>query len=231
MVDAELVVGHGQLSYSTRRMRFPAAVLLVALAAACAAPPPVTTPTPTPQPPASTTPEGELALGTVRVTATTLNVRAEPSTSAASIAQVRKDDRLTLLGAGQEWMKVRLGSGEIGYVSKAHVVRDDGPASSGSTPSRSSRARRNGKCPADSEFSFAKPPTPSFSDSGAHGIVTIDVYVNAEGNVTSTKVLGNTTGDESLAFLAEREIKAAKFNAPVRGCVPKAFVYTYKRSF
>ena len=52
-----------------------------------------------------------------------------------------------------------------------------------------------------------------------------------KGNVVSTRVVSNTTGDEALAAMAERELREAKFAPPVRNCVPKAFIYTYKRSF
>jgi hypothetical protein len=48
---------------------------------------------------------------------------------------------------------------------------------------------------------------------------------------TKTKVVSNTTGEESLAFLAEREIKGAKFSPPIRNCVPRAFIFTYRRTF
>ena len=62
-------------------------------------------------------------------------------------------------------------------------------------------------------------------------MVTVDAAVDARGNVTSTKLIGNTTGDEALGELAAREIREAKFAPPIRNCVPKAFIFTYKRSF
>lgn len=71
----------------------------------------------------------------------------------------------------------------------------------------------------------------SFSDSGAHGAVVVEATVNAKGVVTSTRVISNATGDESLAFLAQKEIRAAKFSPPIRGCVPRAFIFTYRRTF
>jgi len=55
--------------------------------------------------------------------------------------------------------------------------------------------------------------------------------VDTRGNVTSAKVVSNTTGDDSLGALAEREIRGAKFTPPIRNCVAKAFIFTYKRSF
>jgi hypothetical protein len=62
-------------------------------------------------------------------------------------------------------------------------------------------------------------------------MVVVEASVNTKGVVTKTKVVSNTTGEESLAFLAEREIKGAKFSPPIRNCVPRAFVFTYRRTF
>lgn len=189
--------------------RFLFATLILA---ACATP---QTPAPAPQP---EVPGQAQVIGIVKVTATTLNVRREPSASADVITQVRRGERLALLSSGDEWDRIRLGTGEIGFVSAEHVIREGGQ-----------RSRRG--CPADADYQFAKTPRPAFSDSGAHGIVTVEANVDARGNVTSTRVLNNTTGDETLGVLAEREIREAKFSPPIRNCVPKAFIFTYKRSF
>jgi len=39
------------------------------------------------------------------------------------------------------------------------------------------------------------------------------------------------TGDPALGILTEHEIAAAKFAPPVRNCLAKAFIFTYRRSF
>ncbi len=193
--------------------RFFSIVLLIA--AACTAPGP---PPPQPAPREAPPPAEEKAIAKVRVTATTLNVRKDAVLSSEVIAHAKKGDRLDLLSFGDEWDRIRLADGTIGYVSVLHVIRME------------SRSRRG--CPADAEFRFAKTPTPSFSDSStAHGIVTVDANVDAKGNVTSTHAITNTTGDDSLGLLAEREIRQAKFIAPIRNCVAKPFIFTYKRSF
>jgi len=190
--------------------RLLAALLILA---GCASPPPPA-PETTPQP---QTPAEEKTIGTVRVTATTLNVRREASGSSEVIKQVRKGEKLALLSTSDDWDRVRLASGEVGYVSVLHVIREG------------TKARKG--CPADAEYEFVKTPTPAFSDSGAHGIVTVDATVDTKGHVTATKVVANTTGDESLGALAEREIRGATFTPPIRNCVPKTFIFTYKRSF
>jgi TonB family protein len=196
------------MGYNAGPMRKLLPLLLVV---ACATPQP-----PVPQP--VEVPGEARAIGTVKVTATTLNVRREPSASADVIGQVRKGERLTLLSSNDEWDRIRLGTGEIGFVSTQHVIREGGQ-----------RPRRG--CPADADYQFVKTPTPAFSDSSAHGIVTVEASVDARGSVTSARLVSNTTGDEALGVLAEREIREAKFSPPIRNCVPKAFIFTYKRSF
>src|ERR1043165_1226929 len=86
-------------------------------------------------------------------------------------------------------------------------------------------------CPPDSDYRFITPPRPSFNENGPHGVMTIEASVNAEGVVTSTKVVSNATGEEAYATLAAREAKEARFAPPVRNCATRAFVFTYRRAF
>ena len=190
------------------------------LLAACAAPP---APTPAPAPPPAPTapaPAGEeRAIGTVRVSASALNVRA--TANGEVIAQAKRGEKFALLEDAGEWLRIRRADGTVGWVSSQHVTREGAAA----------RPRRGG-CPPDSDFSFIKTPKPAFSDqSTAHGIVTVEAGVDVKGNVVSTRVLSNTTGDPALADVVQRELREAKFAPPVRNCVAKAFIYTYKRAF
>jgi len=189
---------------------------------ACAAPEPKPEPVAPPPPaPVVEKPVVEKVIGTVRVTASALNVRSEASTDADVVAQVKKNESLSVLAnLNDSWVKVRLASGEVGWVAARFV-------SSGVA----AKKKRTSGCPADSDYAFAETPTLAFSDSGAHGVVVVDANVNVSGNVTRTKVVSNSTGDEALAFLAEREIKAAKFSPPIRNCAPREFVFTYRRTF
>lgn len=184
------------------------ALLLLAIAACQTAPPPP----PVVEPPPAEALARDEPIGTVRVTAATLNVRDEASTTSAILASVKKGEKLVLLRGDGSWYKVRLSTGVDGWVSSKHV-------------------RRERSCPADSEFRFVEPPTVSFSDSAAHGVVSVEVDVDARGKILKTKVTGNTTGDEALAFLTEREIRTAKFAPPVRNCKPMRFIYVYRKTF
>ena len=189
---------------------------------ACASPAPKPEPVAPPPPkPVVEKPVEEKVIGTVRVTASALNVRSEASTDADVVAEVKKNDALSVLAnLNDAWVKVRLASGEVGWVAARFV--------SGGV---AKKKKKTSGCPEDSDYAFLETPTLAFSDSGAHGVVVVDANVNVKGNVTRTKVMSNSTGDEALAFLAEREIKAAKFSPPIRNCAPREFVFTYRRTF
>ncbi|MGZ5441265.1 MAG: SH3 domain-containing protein [Thermoanaerobaculia bacterium] len=186
----------------------------------CAAPPP---PEPMPEPVAPPPPvvQEEKVIGTVRVTASALNVRAEASTDANILTQVKKGQALDVLREDESWVKVKLASGETGWVAARFVSSGDAKK----------RPAKKGGCPPDSDYAITESPMLAFSDSGAHGMVVVEATVNAKGAVTATKLVSNGTGDETLAFLAEREIREAKFSPPIRNCVPRAFIFTYRRTF
>jgi len=161
-------------------------------------------------------------IGTVRVTASALNVRREASGDAEVITQVKKGTSLDVLAEDDNWTKVKLAGGEVGWVASRFV-------SSGTASTKTAAKKKNTSC--DSDFAFIETPTLAFSDRARPGMVVVEASVNTKGVVTKTKVVSNTTGEESLAFLAEREIKGAKFSPPIRNCVPRAFIFTYRRTF
>jgi uncharacterized protein YgiM (DUF1202 family) len=163
-------------------------------------------------------PAEEAAIGTARVTTASLNVRKAGSLDGEIVTQVKKGERVSILQNGDDWLRVRLGDGTVGWVSRSLVAIEG----------EKSTKKKTG---CDTDFQFAKMPTPAFSDSSRHGLVVVEANVNTKGDVTSTRVITNTTGDEALGFLAEREMKSTKFVAPMRNCVPRAFIFTYKRSF
>lgn len=203
-----------------------AVVVALLFVCSCAAPPPPA-PAAAPEieaPPPPREPAAETVSGTVRVTASALNVRRDPAPDADVIAQVKKGTPLGVLRSNESWMKVQLADGSTGWVAERFVSRD------GASPKKRAAAKRGG-CLPDSDFAFLETPTIALSDSGARGLVVVEASVNTAGTVTSTKVISNATGDETLAFLAAREIKSAKFSPPIRNCGPRAFVYTYRKVF
>lgn len=204
-----------------------ALTVIATIHCASPAPPPEAAPAPAPVQPAAPAP-APASLGTVRVTASALNVRKEASTTAEVITQLKRGDSMTLLEDGESWSKVRLANGDIGYVSSRFVSSE----TAGTTKAKpKARSTRKGGCPPDSDYAFVETPMLSFSDSSAHGVVVVEATVSAKGDVQSTKVVKNDTGDPALAFLAEREIRKAKFSPPIRNCVARSFIFTYRRTF
>lgn len=134
------------------------------------------------------------------------------------LKQAKKNDQLTLLSSVEDWSNVRLADGTVGWVASRFVSQ-----------SPSAQTTKPG---CNTDFAFIKTPKPAFAEGGSkHGLVVIDAYVSPAGDVTSTRVVTNETGDAKLASSAENEIKSAKFEAPKRNCVARAFIFTYKRSF
>lgn len=194
-------------------------LLMAAIALRCAAPaPPAPVPEPV-KPVEQAVPEPKV-IDTVKVTASALNVRKEASTDADVLTQVKKGESLDVLFEGDSWVKVKLANGETGWVAARFVGKG-----------KTAKKTKSGSCPADSDYAFEETPMLAFSDSGAHGMVVVEATVSAKGSVTATKVVSNATGDEALAFLAEREIKGAKFSPPIRNCAPRSFIFTYRRTF
>ena len=134
-----------------------------------------------------------------------------------------------MLRSDESWVKVRLADGSIGWVA-ARFVSDRSETRSGTSRTAAKR-RSTGGCPADSDFAFLETPRLTFSDDGVHGLVVVEATVNTSGVVTGTKVTSNTTRSETLASAAEREIKSARFSPPIRNCVARSFIFTYRRTF
>lgn len=186
------------------------------LAFACGTSTTVEAPPSAPQP--SAAPAVPPAKTTVYVTASAVNVRRDPSMSGEVLKQAKKNEALTFLSSVDDWTKVQLPDGTVGWVASRFV-----------SESRSAAPAKPG---CNTDFAFVKTPKPAFAEGESrHGLVIVDAYVNADGTVTSTTLIKNETGDEKLAVLAQDEIKSAKFEAPKRNCVARAFIFTYKRSF
>lgn len=107
------------------RRLFP--LFAIALTLRCtgpAPPPPEAAPEPVRAEPApAALAAEEKVVGTVRVTASALNVRREASTDADAVTQVRRGTLLDVLGEDESWVNVRLASGETGWVAARFVSK------------------------------------------------------------------------------------------------------------
>jgi outer membrane biosynthesis protein TonB len=66
------------------------------------------------------------------------------------------------------------------------------------------------------------------SQPGAHGTVYIEAAVNTEGDITTTKVLTNTTGSDLLANRNAEALQQARFYPIVQKGQKKDFLYYYR---
>src|SRR5438552_11420418 len=148
----------------------------LALVAACASTPPASAPPPAPAPSVVSKAVEEPVIGGARVVTNTLNVRGAPSLEGEILTQIKKNDRLAILQSGEDWIRIRLTNGTVGWVSRA-LVAIDGQSAARAT-------KRKSGCPVDSDFHFARTPTPAFSDSSRHGLVVVEAHVNTKGDVT-----------------------------------------------
>jgi TonB family protein len=197
---------------------FLAALTLVCLAACAPAPAPVGPPV-APAPPLPSAPAAEQPVArTVYVTASALNVREEPSTQADIVSTAKRGAALAVLADGDEWLKVRLANGPEGWVAERYVGTQ-------------AETKKSVKRDCESDYSFIQTPALSFTEQDAHGLVVVEANVNVKGVVTSTRVISNSTGDRNAGAVAEREIRSAKFSPPIRDCQPRAFIFTYRRTF
>ena len=195
------------------RLTLPAFLLLSSLfLVACQSTAPVVEPETAGETIAVVADAPETPIGMARVRATSLNVRSGPSTSDAIIASVRRNQRVTLLSRNGEWARIRVAAGEPGWVAARYLREEKG-------------------CSPDRDFEVVESAPLTFSDSGANGSVIVEATVGGDGVVDTTKIISNETGDEGLAELAVLEVTKMRFQAPVRNCVERKFIYTYRRTF
>jgi len=172
------------------------------------APPPEPPPAPeTVAPPPE--PEGKVEL---TVTSRVLNLREGPSAKSASLGQLKKGDKVSVLEERGGWARVKL-PGRVGWVDARYVRRGDEP------------------CLPDRPYAVAADPPFRMSTEGPHGRVVVEGDVGTDGAVKRTRVVSNPSGVAELAARAESELKAMKFVAPVRNCRVQPFIYSYARSF
>ena len=200
----------------TSLIRHPPVLLLAlcfGLAVGCqtAAPPPPPAPSPEPAPaaPAAPAPPPE----TVHVTGSRLNVRAQATTSSATVGRVKRGETLTVVGRDGDWVQVRLADGTTGWVSGRYVAKDEPICRDKTAPDLLSDVPL------------------SFHEGAAIGRVVIEATVDESGSVTGTKVVQDTTSIPELQARALEEVKVLKFAPPTRNCRPIGFIYTYTRDF
>jgi hypothetical protein len=150
------------------------------------------------------------------VIAKTANVREDASTKAATVATLKKGDRLTAVEKKGEWWRVRLKDTRAGWIRKDLVKNDDG-------------------CLPDRREVLLTPPMLHMSDGsgapGPKGKVVVEADIDETGAVKAVRVVTNETGSPERAEMAKSEVRVVKFQPPVKKCRVTGFTYVYARTF
>ena len=115
------------------RTRSAAILGIAALLAGCASQPP---PAPTPAPAESAEKPAATAEAAVYlVAAKSANVREGPTTSSATVAKLKKGDRLTGLEEKEGWLRVKLADSRAGWIRKDLLKRTTAASRTGARSS------------------------------------------------------------------------------------------------
>jgi hypothetical protein len=143
-----------------------------------------------------------------------VSVRAQPSPTAPEIAAFERGESVSILAKSGSWAEVRVasGSGWIPLADLVTVVQQEKIEADNTTPH------------------FITPP-PAVTDLGVHGEIVLEANVNSEGDVTSVRVIRNSTGSPGLAFKNSESLKRAKFTPVIRGGKHEPFIYEHRVSY
>ena len=126
------------------------------------------------------------------------------------ITKILNGESVSVMSKRGEWVEVRVAT-NVGFV-KASELTD------------AATAQKEKENP---DPKFKNVPSPVTAP-GAHGTVYIEANVNTEGEVTSVKVINNTTGRTDLAERNAAALEHARFYPIVIKGERKPFVYYYR---
>jgi uncharacterized protein YgiM (DUF1202 family) len=152
-------------------------------------------------------------IGVLYVGAPELPVREKADEASNTIVTYQQGESVSVLTEKGEWAEVRTGE-RSGWVKRADLVT----------------AEERDKAEADPQPKFRTPPLPVTAP-GIRGELYIVAYVNTDGDVTSTKILQNTTGSEVIALKNEAVLKGAKFYPIVKNGERRKFEYYHRVSY
>jgi TonB family protein len=174
-------------------------IAFILLLAACRHEPAITTPTDTREP-----------IEVAYVGAPELQVHAKANDASPIITTYLNGESVSLLARNGDWVEVRT-AGASGWAHAADLMNAASAASEEKNPTPK----------------FRTPPSPVV-EPGAHGEVYIEANVNDQGEVTSSKIIVNTTGSETLAAQNEAALRRARFYPIVQKGNRVPFVYYYR---
>ena len=151
------------------------------------------------------------AIALYYVTAPELKVHATPSDQAEVVTRFLNGESAAVLSRrNDDWVEVRTANGS-GW---AHM----------SELGSAGQAQQSAENPTPR---FEKVPAPVTSPS-THGTIYIEANVNTDGQVTSAKIITNTTGSDELGQRNVQALEQSRFYPIVIKGEKKPFVYYYR---
>ena len=142
-----------------------------------------------------------------------LVVREQANDTAPVISTYQNGEAISILAEKGEWVEVRVGDG-AGWAKASDLGTAEEKAEAESNP----------------EAKFRVVPLPVSAPS-THGELYLEADVNTDGEVTTVRVLENTTGSEALAVQNTNALKAAKFYPIVQNGERKKFKYYHRVTY
>lgn len=180
-------------------LRAPAVTIALLLCVACKRDAPVTATMDTREP-----------IEVAYVGAPELQVHAKADDASPVETTFLNGESVSVLARKGEWVELRTAAGS-GWAHAADLTNADAASKESANPTPK----------------FKTPPSPVMQP-GAHGTVYIEANVNDQGEVTSTKVITNTTGSPGLAAQNEAALKQSRFYPIVQKGQRTPFVYYYR---
>ena len=184
-------------------MMHRAAVLLAFALLGCANEPVVDT----------STMDSRMPIRVMYVGAPELTVREQASDTAPVLATYQNGEAISVLAEKGEWVEVRSGDGS-GWAKAADLTDAAGKAQADANP----------------EPKFKIIPMPVSAPS-AKGEIFIRAKVNADGEIMSTEVLENTTGNPALGVQNANALKSARFHPMVVKGERRNFEYFHRVTY
>jgi uncharacterized protein YgiM (DUF1202 family) len=139
-----------------------------------------------------------------------LKVHSRPDDAAAVVTTFLNGESVSVLSRRGDWVEVRTARGS-GWAHANELTNAAAAAAEEKNPSPK----------------FRVAPSP-ISAPGTSGTIYIEAAVNTDGDVTSTKLISNTTGSEMLAARNQEAIMHAKFYPIVQKGQKREFLYYYR---
>jgi TonB family protein len=142
-----------------------------------------------------------------------LHVREQPNENAAVIATYGNSEAVSVLADKGEWVEVRTGD-RAGWAKKSDLTTAEGKVEAEENP----------------QPKFRTMPMPVSAPS-ARGEVYIEADVNTDGEVTSARIIVNSTGNTALGLQNVEALKHAKFFPIVVKGERKQFKYYHRVTY